>query len=219
MMSVKRWVRGGKGREEQERRVRRPQKVAQENSPPALIRLLEKGVVFLHQHTPSFPRLVATAGDEGGLGSLVPACTEEIIQLISTSTCVTLSLTSDGFSRSCTRVNPMKGLCEEAERVRNDINNELDKVDTESRGMSDKQGITGAVTTVTGTVGAAVGGVSRTVGGVVGAAGRGVGGTVNNTTGTKAVGDGLQSLTNAVEDASNNLAHGVEKGSEGKKIW
>lgn len=46
----------------------------------------------------------------------------------------------------------MKGLCEEAERVRNDINNELDKVDTESRGMSDKQGITGAVTTVTGTV-------------------------------------------------------------------
>lgn len=61
--------------------------------------------------------------------------------------------------------------------------------------------------------------MSRTVGGVVGAAGRGVGGTVNNTTGTKAVGDGLQSLTNAVEDASNNLAHGVEKGSEGKKIW
>lgn len=46
----------------------------------------------------------------------------------------------------------MNDLREEAERVRSDINNELDKADRGSGGMSDKQGITGAVTTVTGTV-------------------------------------------------------------------
>ena len=56
-------------------------------------------------------------------------------------------------------------------------------------------------------------------GGVVGAAGRGVGGTINNTTGTKQVGDGLQSLTNGIEDGTANLAKGVEQGSVGKKVW
>lgn len=68
-------------------------------------------------------------------------------------------------------------------------------------------------------LGTAVGGVSRTVGGVVGTAGRGVGQTINNTTGTKAVGDGLQGLTNGIEDGVAGVAKGVEDGSKGKKIW
>lgn len=42
---------------------------------------------------------------------------------------------------------------------------------------------------------------------------------MNNTTGTTSVGDGLQSLTNTVEDATTNVAHGVEQGSVGKKVW
>lgn len=53
----------------------------------------------------------------------------------------------------------------------------------------------------------------------MGAAGRGVGQTVNNTTGTTTVGNGLQAVTNSVEDATTNLAHGVEQGSQGKKAW
>jgi hypothetical protein len=53
----------------------------------------------------------------------------------------------------------------------------------------------------------------------VGTAGRGLGQTINNTTGTKAVGDGLQGLTNGVEDGVANVARGVEDGSKGKKIW
>jgi hypothetical protein len=64
-----------------------------------------------------------------------------------------------------------------------------------------------------------VGGISRTAGGLVGTAGRGLGQTINNTTGTKAVGDGLQSLTNGLEDGVANVARGVEDGSKGKKIW
>jgi hypothetical protein len=68
-------------------------------------------------------------------------------------------------------------------------------------------------------LGAAVGGLSRTAGGLVGTAGRGLGQTINNTTGTKAVGDGLQGLTNGVEDGVANVARGVEDGSKGKKIW
>lgn len=68
-------------------------------------------------------------------------------------------------------------------------------------------------------LGTAVGGISRTAGGLVGTAGRGVGQTINNTTGTKAVGDGLQGLTNGIEDGVANVARGVEDGSKGKKIW
>jgi hypothetical protein len=71
----------------------------------------------------------------------------------------------------------------------------------------------------TSQLGTAVGGISRTAGGLVGTAGRGLGQTINNTTGTKAVGDGLQGLTNGVEDGVANLARGVEDGSKGKKIW
>lgn len=67
-------------------------------------------------------------------------------------------------------------------------------------------------------VGGLLGGVSRTAGGVVGAAGRGVGDTINQTTGTKAVGDGLQSLTGGVEGATTNLAKGVEPAKQDKKI-
>ncbi|TKA73844.1 hypothetical protein B0A55_07616 [Friedmanniomyces simplex] len=119
----------------------------------------------------------------------------------------------------------MKDLQSETDDARNKVNNFFDKnLDSGSSHSSsmpsnNQGGVTGTVTTVTGTLGAAVGGVSRTVGGVVGAAGRGLGTTVNNTTGTKAVGDGLQSLTNTVEDATNNVAHGVEQGSVGKKAW
>ncbi|KAK1816305.1 hypothetical protein LTR12_009295 [Friedmanniomyces endolithicus] len=120
----------------------------------------------------------------------------------------------------------MKDLGTETENARLKVNNFFDNnLDTSTGHHSatmpsnNQGGVTGAVTTVTGTLGAAVGGVSRTVGGVVGAAGRGVGGTINNTTGTTAVGNGLQALTNTVEDATNNVAHGVEKGSVGKKAW
>lgn len=75
------------------------------------------------------------------------------------------------------------------------------------------------ISDTTSQLGTAVGGISRTAGGLVGTAGRGLGQTINNTTGTKAVGDGLQGLTNGVEDGVANLARGVEDGSKGKKIW
>ena len=68
-------------------------------------------------------------------------------------------------------------------------------------------------------LGTAVGGLSRTVGGVVGTAGRGVGQTINNTTGTKAVGDGLQGLTDGLENGVASVARVVEDGSKGKKVW
>ncbi|TKA34158.1 hypothetical protein B0A50_00138 [Salinomyces thailandicus] len=85
--------------------------------------------------------------------------------------------------------------------------------------MADNQGATGAITTVTGTLGAVVGGATRTVGGVTGAAGRGVGDTINNATGTKPVGTGLQALTDGVEGAVGSVAKGVEKASLGRKAW
>jgi hypothetical protein len=50
----------------------------------------------------------------------------------------------------------------------------------------------------------------------VGAAGRGVGSTVNKTTGTKAVGDGLEYVTGGVEDGTNRVAKGVEDVGKGK---
>lgn len=65
--------------------------------------------------------------------------------------------------------------------------------------------------------GTAVGGITRTAGNVVGAAGKGVGDTINNTTGTKQVGDGLQSLTNGVDDGANRLGKGAENAGEWKK--
>jgi len=40
----------------------------------------------------------------------------------------------------------------EAERLRSDINREISKADSGGSNMPDKQGVTGAVTTVTGTV-------------------------------------------------------------------
>ncbi|KAF2765554.1 hypothetical protein EJ03DRAFT_354774 [Teratosphaeria nubilosa] len=114
----------------------------------------------------------------------------------------------------------MKDLRDEAEKVRSDINRELNKADTSSSMPgNNNSGVTGAVTTVTGTVGAALGGVSRTVGGVVGATGRGVGDTVNSTTGTKVVGDGVRSLTEGVEGAAVSVAKGVEEGSQGRRVW
>nr|OQO30205.1 hypothetical protein B0A51_01353 [Rachicladosporium sp. CCFEE 5018] len=76
-----------------------------------------------------------------------------------------------------------------------------------------------AVKTGTSTLGNAFGGLSKAVGGTVGAAGRGVGDTINNTTGTKAVGDGLQSLTGGVEDGANSVGKGVENAGQGKKSW
>ena len=82
-------------------------------------------------------------------------------------------------------------------------------------------GATGAVTAVTSTVGNGVGGVTRTVGGVVGAAGRGVGGTVTGVTGQygKPVGDALNSLGTGIEGGAADIAKGVEKAGQGKKVW
>lgn len=53
-------------------------------------------------------------------------------------------------------------------------------------------------------------------GGVVGAAGRGVGDTINSTTGTKAVGDGLQSVTGGVENGAKSLGKGAENAGQWK---
>lgn len=62
-----------------------------------------------------------------------------------------------------------------------------------------------------------MGGITKTAGGIVGTAGRGVGDTINNTTGTKAVGDGLQSLTGGIEDAGNTAGKGAENAGQWKK--
>lgn len=51
----------------------------------------------------------------------------------------------------------------------------------------------------------------------MGTAGRGVGDTINNTTGTKAVGDGLQSLTGGIESGANSVGKGAENAGEWKK--
>jgi hypothetical protein len=66
-------------------------------------------------------------------------------------------------------------------------------------------------------VGNLVGGVTKGVGGVVGAAGKGVGDTINNTTGTKAVGDGLQGVTGGIEDGAQQAGKGAENAGEWKK--
>lgn len=68
-------------------------------------------------------------------------------------------------------------------------------------------------------VGNALGGITKTAGGLVGAAGRGVGETINSTTGTKAVGDGLQGITGGIEDGANSVGKGVENAGQGKKSW
>lgn len=52
---------------------------------------------------------------------------------------------------------------------------------------------------------------------MVGTAGRGVGETVNNTTGTKAVGDGLQGLTDGIESGATSVGKGAEHAGEWKK--
>jgi len=54
------------------------------------------------------------------------------------------------------------------------------------------------------------------VGGVVGAAGQGLGSTINNTTGTRAVGDGLSSVTDGVDGATKNVQGGVEGLGQGR---
>ena len=51
----------------------------------------------------------------------------------------------------------------------------------------------------------------------MGTAGRGVGDTINSTTGTRAVGDGLQNLTGGIENGANSVGKGVEKAGEWKK--
>ena len=66
-------------------------------------------------------------------------------------------------------------------------------------------------------VGNALGGITKTAGGLVGTAGRGVGETINNTTGTKAVGDGLQGLTGGIENAGNSAGKGAENAGQWKK--
>jgi hypothetical protein len=71
---------------------------------------------------------------------------------------------------------------------------------------------------INSTVGNLAGGLLGTVGNVVGAAGRGVGSTVNKTTGTKAVGDGLEYVTGGVEDGTTRVAKGVEDVGKGK-FW
>jgi hypothetical protein len=71
--------------------------------------------------------------------------------------------------------------------------------------------------TKTPQLGNAVGGITKTAGGIVGTAGRGVGDTINNTTGTKAVGDGLQGLTGGIENAGNTAGKGAENAGQWKK--
>ena len=66
-------------------------------------------------------------------------------------------------------------------------------------------------------VGNLAGGLTKTVGGVLGTAGRGLGQTINNTTGTKVVGDGLQSVTNGVEDGGHRIGRAAEDAGQWKK--
>lgn len=40
-----------------------------------------------------------------------------------------------------------------------------------------------------------------------------------DTTGTKAVGDGVQGMTNGIEDGTARVAKGVEDGSQGKRVF
>lgn len=61
--------------------------------------------------------------------------------------------------------------------------------------------------------------MTSTAGNLVGTAGRGVGETINNTTGTKAVGDGLQGITGGIENAGNSAGKGAENAGQGKKSW
>ncbi|KAH8834023.1 hypothetical protein DL96DRAFT_1579176 [Flagelloscypha sp. PMI_526] len=76
----------------------------------------------------------------------------------------------------------------------------------ENRNNGVRQGVTG----VTSTVGNGVGGLVGTVGGVVGETGRGLGSTVNKTTGTKPVGDALNSLTGGVESGGRGVQDALE---------
>ena len=57
----------------------------------------------------------------------------------------------------------------------------------------------------------------KTVGGVVGTAGRGLGETINSTTGTKVVGDSLQSMTDGVESGADSVGKGAQNAGEWKK--
>ena len=59
--------------------------------------------------------------------------------------------------------------------------------------------------------------MTKTAGGIIGTAGRGVGETINSTTGTKAVGDGLQSITGGVENGANSAGKGAENAGQWKK--
>jgi hypothetical protein len=45
----------------------------------------------------------------------------------------------------------------------------------------------------------------------------GLGDTINNTTGTKQVGDGLQSVTGGIEDGANQAGKGAENAGQWKK--
>ncbi|KAK4897002.1 hypothetical protein LTR27_005249 [Elasticomyces elasticus] len=66
-------------------------------------------------------------------------------------------------------------------------------------------------------LGNAAGGLSKTLGGVVGATGKGIGNTINDTTGTKAAGDGLQGVTGGIEDGANSAGKGAENAGQWKK--
>ena len=56
----------------------------------------------------------------------------------------------------------------------------------------------------------------KTVGGVVGSAGKGLGDTINNTTGTKAVGDGLKGVTDGIDSGSQSVGKGAENAGQWK---
>ncbi|KAM0693661.1 hypothetical protein Q7P36_006917 [Cladosporium allicinum] len=86
-----------------------------------------------------------------------------------------------------------------------------------SLNSNNNKGAEGIAKSGTSMLGNAVGGITKTAGGIVGTAGRGVGDTINNTTGTKAVGDGLQGLTGGIENAGNSAGKGAENAGQWKK--
>lgn len=77
-------------------------------------------------------------------------------------------------------------------------------------------GAEGAAKGLTSTLGNLTGGVVKTAGGAVGSVGQGLGETINNTTGTKAVGNGLQGLTGGVKDGADALGKGAENAGQWK---
>lgn len=106
---------------------------------------------------------------------------------------------------------------------------------------SSTSGAEGAAKGLTSTLGNLTGGVVKTAGGAVGSVGQGLGETINSeftlsfntpqkrkpkvnanlkgtvdTTGTKAVGNGLQGLTGGVKDGADALGKGAENAGQWK---